>query len=71
MKYLKVPIFLTLFQVMVYFITKLLLRTPIVLNNSLDDLFPFCASFIYVYVLYVNTYIYVCNIFYIYFLICI
>jgi len=66
MKYLKVPIFLTLFQVMVYFITKLLLRTPIVLNNSLDDLFPFCASFIYVYVFWYLLLILVPILYYIY-----
>lgn len=50
MKYLKVPIFLTVYQVILYFITKLFLRTPYVLNNSLDDLFPFIKEFIYPYI---------------------
>ena len=52
MKYLKVPIFLTGFQVILYFITKFFLREPYVLNNRLDDLIPFVPLFIYLYVLW-------------------
>lgn len=45
-----VPAFLTIFQATIYFITKLFLTDYYVLNNALDDLFPFVPEFIYLYV---------------------
>ena len=50
MKYLKVPVFLTLSQVVIYFITKLFLNNEFVLNNLLDDQIPFVPYFIYFYI---------------------
>ena len=50
MKYLKVPVFLTLSQVIIYFITKLFLNNEFVLNNLLDDQIPFVPYFIYFYI---------------------
>ena len=50
MKYLKVPVFLTLSQVIIYFITKLFLNNEFVLNNLLDDQIPFVPYFIYSYI---------------------
>lgn len=50
MKYLKVSVFLTLSQVIIYFITKLFLNNEFVLNNLLDDQIPFVPYFIYFYI---------------------
>ena len=50
MKYLKVPVFLTLSQVVIYFITKLFLNNEFVLNNLLDYQIPFVPYFIYFYI---------------------
>ena len=50
MKYLKVPVFLTSSQVVIYFITKLFLNNEFVLNNLLDDQIPFVPYFIYFYI---------------------
>ena len=50
MKYLKVPVFLTSSQVVIYFITKLFLNNEFVLNNHLDEQIPFVPYFIYFYI---------------------
>lgn len=51
-KYLKVPIFLTFTQIIVYFISKFFLRNEFALNNILDDSIPFIPYFIYFYILW-------------------
>ena len=48
--FILVPTFLTIFQATIYFITKLFSMDYYVLNNALDDLFPFVSEFIYLYV---------------------